>query len=135
MPLLKRKPYAPGVGLPPDLKHGEQVFVLRLTGEAFRAYGDYLAKMRLYQGRVWSCRYTGRTGLTYEEALREEAKATALLAKFPAECEEVAIRMVHHCSARLDELVNRVYEAFRPRAEGGKENEGADRVRHPLPRS
>lgn len=67
--------------LPGDLEMDEEVFVVGCTGESFREYGDYLGAMKLYKLKVWCCSYTGRSGLTYAEALEEEAKATALLVK------------------------------------------------------
>ena len=36
---------------------------------------DYCKKLSLYRKRAWTCRLTGRTGLTYEEALACEARA------------------------------------------------------------
>ena len=51
------------------------MFVNRFTGEVFDDYDDYVEKMKFYLARQWSCKYTGQSGLTFEEALQSEAKA------------------------------------------------------------
>ncbi len=38
MPLLRRVPFVPNTALPDGLSPGEQVFVVRVTGEVFRDY-------------------------------------------------------------------------------------------------
>lgn len=35
---------------------------------------DYIRRLNLYRERVWSCSRTKASGLTYEEALKSEAK-------------------------------------------------------------
>ncbi len=34
----------------------------------------YAARLRLYRSRDWTCRFSGKTGLTYEEAAASEAR-------------------------------------------------------------
>ena len=68
MPLLKRKPFT--LAEPPkDLKPHELVYQVRYTKEIFRVYHDYLNHTNLYRQRVWMCKVTGKTSLTYEEVL------------------------------------------------------------------
>ncbi|GMH41952.1 hypothetical protein BSKO_09871 [Bryopsis sp. KO-2023] len=137
MPLLKRKAYSPKRSLPDDLKDDEYLFVVSCTGEGFRSYSEYLGKVRLYRMKNWSCQFTGRAGLSFKEALNEEAKATALLNKFPADYEERVIRSVHCDVSRLEELVNKVYDELRPEEPLDKENgtKPPKQVKHPIPRS
>jgi hypothetical protein len=78
MPLLNKAPYAPSVV---DVHKNEEYFVLRVSGEAVRGYEEYLEKLRLYRTRQWSCAYTHKGGLTYEEALKEEERITSMLSK------------------------------------------------------
>lgn len=56
-----------------------QVWHIESTGEVFRSYEAYLQRMELYKQGVWSCKYTGKGGLTFEEAQQAEAKAVKQL--------------------------------------------------------
>lgn len=58
-----------------------QVFVIEHSKEVFRDYAAYVKKVELYKKPLWSCKYTGRGALTFEDALAEEQKALASLAK------------------------------------------------------
>ena len=43
----------------------------------------YVGRVNLYRQRLWTCKATGRTGLTYEEALLSERKAQANFSVLP----------------------------------------------------
>lgn len=73
MPLLKGITYQPS-GQPEDLKRDEEVFLIKNTGEILRDYEEYVQKVRLYRTPQWTCAYSGKSGLTYEQAIKEEAK-------------------------------------------------------------
>ncbi|KAM1098999.1 hypothetical protein TB2_005526 [Malus domestica] len=75
MPLLKRKPF-PLAELPNDLESHELVYQVRTTKEIFRDYNEYLNRINLYRQRIWMCKVSGKTNLTYEEALLSEDRAT-----------------------------------------------------------
>jgi delta 1-pyrroline-5-carboxylate dehydrogenase len=70
---------------PKDLKPNEEVFQVRFTKEIFRDYQDYLSCMNLYRRRVWTCKVSGKSNLTYEEAVVSERKATEKVQQFPKE--------------------------------------------------
>ena len=55
--------------------------MIEASGEIFRSYEVFVAKAELYRKPLWSCRYSGRGGLTFAEAAAEEDKARAALAK------------------------------------------------------
>jgi len=57
------------------------VFIIKFTNEIFRHYEDFIKKSALYRTPAWSCKFTGKSGLTYEEALEEENKALSSLSK------------------------------------------------------
>ena len=78
MPLQNNAPYEPTAV---DLRKTDEYFVLRASGEAVQDYTAYLDKLRLYRTHQWSCAYTHKSGLTYEEARKEEDSITALLPK------------------------------------------------------
>lgn len=81
MPGFRGQQYAPAQGLPAGASKDDDVFVLRVTGEVVASYGDYVAKLRQYRSREWTCAYTGKSGLTYEEAVQSEARSATLLSK------------------------------------------------------
>ncbi|CAM6033742.1 unnamed protein product [Sphagnum compactum] len=115
MPLLKRRPYT--VMKPPkDLKPNEEVFQVRFTKEIFRDYQDYLSCMNLYRRRVWTCKVSGKSNLTYEEAVVSERKATEKVQQFPKEFMGPVLHLVQFsCRLRIDELVDRLYKNFKER--------------------
>lgn len=61
-----------------------QVWVLEASAEVFRDYAAFVKKAELYKKPAWSCKYTGRGGLTFAEAVEEERRALAALAKVRA---------------------------------------------------
>lgn len=112
MPLLKRKPY--DLSKPPDnLKPKELVFQVRFTKEIFRDYEEYLKRINLYRQRVWTCKYTGKINLTYEEALVSERKATEKVQQFPKEFMGPVLHLVQFSMLRLDDLVSAILKAFK----------------------
>lgn len=59
---------------------------------------------------MWTCAYTGRHGLTFQEALESERKAKDLLAAFPAKLQRPLLCIVlwtHR--ARLEDVNQDVY--------------------------
>ncbi|KAM7256245.1 hypothetical protein ACFE04_011986 [Oxalis oulophora] len=75
MPLLKRKPFA--LKDPPkDLQRNEKVYQVRFTKEIFRDYQEYLKRVNIYRQKIWMCKATAKTNLSYEEALLSEKQAT-----------------------------------------------------------
>lgn len=72
----RRRPPAPAAPAPLPAR---QVWVIEDTGEVFRSYEAFLSKKGLYEQEVWACRYTGKGGLTLEQALASEKKAVAAL--------------------------------------------------------
>ena len=98
MPTLKRTAYTPTDGARAEVlaKPDAPVFQIRFTGEVFDDYADYIDRLSRYRKRVWTCTRTGKTGLTYEEALVSERKAGASLETFPEALYEPILRRVHH---------------------------------------
>ena len=80
MPTLKRREWVP-CPPPEGLKPEEEVFLIKSTGEIVKDYKTYLEKMTEYRSSQWSCKFTGRSGLTFDEALAEEQRSTALLSE------------------------------------------------------
>ncbi|KAK2384943.1 hypothetical protein P8452_39748 [Trifolium repens] len=120
MPLLRRKPFA--LTEPPqDLKPDEHVYQVRFTKEIFRDYQDYLNRLNLYRQRVWACKATGKTGLTYEEALVSEQRATEKFLQFPKEFTTPALRIIQYSMLPLKELADSIAEKLQQRLYAGAE--------------
>jgi hypothetical protein len=63
---------------------GALVFAQRTILD-FWIHRDYLSCMNLYRRRVWTCKVSGKSNLTYEEAVVSERKATEKVQQFPKE--------------------------------------------------
>ncbi len=74
MPLLRKAPF---VRAPPpsNLKPTDEVFFCEATKEAFIDYEEFFQRTILCNSLVWSCAVTGKSNLTFEEALESEEKA------------------------------------------------------------
>lgn len=46
---------------------------------------EYMNRINLYCQRVWTCKVTGKTNLTFEEALASEKQAMEKVQQFPKE--------------------------------------------------
>ncbi|XP_020111994.1 DDT domain-containing protein DDB_G0282237 isoform X2 [Ananas comosus] len=108
MPLYKRKPFAL-LDPPQDLDPNELVFQIRFTKEMFRDYQEYLKRLNLYRKRVWTCKTSGKTNLTYEEALVSEQRAVEKVQQFPKELMAPVLHMVQYSTLGIDKLVNNIY--------------------------
>ncbi|OEL18747.1 hypothetical protein BAE44_0020233 [Dichanthelium oligosanthes] len=80
MPLLKRTTFSL-LEPPENLDPSEKVFQIRFTKEMFRDYQEYLNRLNLYRQKVWTCEVSGKSNLTYEEALVCTLSLTDLLEK------------------------------------------------------
>ncbi|KAM0940236.1 putative transcription factor & chromatin remodeling DDT family [Dioscorea sansibarensis] len=108
MPLFKRKPFQL-LEAPKDLDQNELVFQVRFTKEIFRDYQDYLDRLNLYRQRVWACKVTGKSNLTYEEALVSEHRAAEKVQQFPEELMAPVLQMIQYSTLTLRDLVDEIY--------------------------
>ncbi|CAN4105527.1 unnamed protein product [Withania somnifera] len=120
MPIYKRKPFLL-VEKPKDLKPNEFVFQVRFTKEIFRDYGEYLRRINLYRHRVWTCKLTGKSYLTYEEALVSEKKAAEEVQKFPEELVAPVLRDVQFSMLSLKDLGDAVAQKLQGYLSEGSE--------------
>lgn len=80
MPLLDGKAHLLSTATPLSFRPDEQVFVLQTTGEIVSDFQRYTELHKLYRCKKWAA-ITGKTGLTYEDAAREEEKNKSLAEK------------------------------------------------------
>ncbi|KAI5746579.1 hypothetical protein M8J77_005112 [Diaphorina citri] len=84
-PLLNKKPFVRNKVNLDRLKDSDELFYCTQTGEAFEDYEDFCERVYLCNSIQWSCSYTGKSGLTYKEALESEENAKKMLKEFPME--------------------------------------------------
>lgn len=108
MPLHKKKPF-PLVEAPQNLDPSELVYQIRFTKEILLDYKEYLNRLNLYRRRVWTCKTTGKTNLTYEEALISEHHAAEKVQQFPKELMAPALEMIQYSTLTLKDLVDALY--------------------------
>ncbi|MCP9261431.1 Bromodomain adjacent to zinc finger domain protein 1A [Dirofilaria immitis] len=107
MPSLGRKQFKPSP-CPADLKPDDKVFHLPLTNEIFTSYDDFFQRQIALSSMVWTCSVTGKTGLTFEEALDSEKET---LKTFPSSFARPILYLVYKlsCRGRIEDLVNDIY--------------------------
>ncbi|KAH1038391.1 hypothetical protein J1N35_040134 [Gossypium stocksii] len=107
MPLFKRKPF--DLAKPPeDLEPSELVYQVRFTKEIFRDYQEYLNRINLYRQRVWMCKSTGKSNLTYEEAMVTEKHAIQKVQQLPNDVVAPALRIIQFSMLSLRDLADLV---------------------------
>ncbi|KAJ0266073.1 Uncharacterized protein HA466_0001320 [Hirschfeldia incana] len=107
MPLLKKKPHKL-LEPPKNLQPHELVYQVRLTKEIFRDYQMYLKRINLYRQRAWTCKSTGKTCLTYEEALESEKLANKKVQTLPRELVSPALRIIQFSTLSLKDLADAI---------------------------
>ncbi|KAF8923559.1 hypothetical protein BGZ58_002805 [Dissophora ornata] len=115
MPLLKRKAIKP---VPPpstdDFEENTPVYMMRLTNEIFTNYEDYINRFFFYQQKNWQCETTGKSGLTYEQALESEYKEKSMVAnKFPPQLRKPLLEFVQFQTTRIDGVVDDAFAKFK----------------------
>lgn len=71
MPLVNKQPFKPDP-IPDNLGPDDEVFYHELTNEIFTDYDAYFDRFLSCNFLVWTCSRTGKSGLTYKEALDSE---------------------------------------------------------------
>ncbi|KAF9175485.1 hypothetical protein BGX21_010321 [Mortierella sp. AD011] len=115
MPLLKRKAIKP---VPPpnidDFDENTPVYMMRFTNEIFTTYEDYINRYFFYQQKDWQCETTGKSGLTFEEALESEHKERSMVAnKFPPQLRKPLLEFVQFQTTRIDAVVDDAFAKFK----------------------
>jgi len=109
MPLLKKQPFE-RVKPPDNLKPDDLVFYSEATKEIFTDYEDFFQRTIMCNSLVWSCNITGKSNLTYEEALESERKAKKRLGNIPKPLKKSLLWLASHTKkGRLFEVCDDVY--------------------------
>ncbi|KAG0322830.1 hypothetical protein BGZ99_003142 [Dissophora globulifera] len=115
MPLLKRKAIKP---VPPpnpaDFDDNATVYMMRFTNEIFTTYEDYINRFFFYRQKTWQCETTGKSGLTYEQALESEHREKSMVAnKLPPQLRKPLLEFVQFETTRIDGVVDDAITKFK----------------------
>ncbi|TKY60491.1 vacuolar cation/proton exchanger 5 [Spatholobus suberectus] len=102
-------------------KEGEK---LRVVASALSVAAEGTLSMRVIARRIWTCKITGKTGLTYEEALVSEQHATEKVQQFPKELVTIALRIIQYSMLPLKDLADSIAEKLQERLFVGAELHG-----------
>ena len=98
MPLLKSQNFADQAENQPQVSNNSEVFYVPETGQIFDDYEKYVDGLVQQSKSIWTCKYSGKSGLTFQEALESEMKAEGLLSNFPEVWKNPILRLVQHCT-------------------------------------
>lgn len=75
----------------------------------------YLDRWQLYRRRQWTCTVTGKSGLTYEEALNSERKSKEeLRERIPDALQrQILLAVQYNMTSRIDKLTEDIAEHMR----------------------
>lgn len=71
MPLVNKQPFKPNP-IPDNLSPDHEVFYHELTNEIFTSHDAFFDRFLYCNSLIWTCSRTGKSGLTYREALDSE---------------------------------------------------------------
>ncbi|KAB5558006.1 ATP-utilizing chromatin assembly and remodelling N-terminal-domain-containing protein [Coniochaeta sp. 2T2.1] len=131
MVLFKRKPVQ-FLTIPDIQDDHVEVWHIPQTGEIFTTYEDYLNRMDFYKQKRFICQISGKSGLTFFDALKSEvtpnhtclllpaanrpkfAGAAEVEQAFPEALKGPVLRKVQfQTTSRIDALVDRIYDEFK----------------------
>eukprot|EP00080_Pristionchus_pacificus_P000461 PDM60481.1 athp-2 [Pristionchus pacificus] len=109
MPLYNKKPLS-RIHPPINLQPTDKVYYLEASGEIFTTYDEFFNRTILLNSTDFSCALTGKTGLTYFEALESENEAKEELKNFPDYLQAPILYLVQYltCRGRLDDVLSDV---------------------------
>eukprot|EP01084_Bolivina_argentea_P207192 353563_1 len=94
---------------PTDLPPTTKVFQIRFTGEIFTEYTDYSARLDFYRQPKFSCKYTGKTGFNYENALSHEIQTKSQIYNhIPSQYIPIILQNTQFSQLKLTDLMNSI---------------------------
>ncbi|KAI7906927.1 uncharacterized protein BX663DRAFT_494236 [Cokeromyces recurvatus] len=74
---------------------------------------EYIKRISLYRKPIWQCESTGKSNLTYKQALEsEKTEKERVQDKFPEQLQKNVLLHVQFQTARLDTIVDNTYQRF-----------------------
>jgi len=94
-----------------------------MTPPFFR-FRSFFERTILCSSTLWSCKYTGKSGLTYQEAQESERSIRKQGHSLPEPIQRAALTLVHHTQrGRLANLCDEVFSYLKDRYQEGEEVE------------
>ncbi len=114
MVLFKRKGvfYLPKPNIEDD---AADIWIIPQTSEVFTSYESYLQRMDWYKQKRFTCEVSGRSGMSFLDALRsEKAGSREVDQAFPDALKGPVLRRVQFSTtSRIDNLVDEVFDDFK----------------------
>ncbi|KAL7301539.1 hypothetical protein TKK_0005971 [Trichogramma kaykai] len=115
MPLLRKKPFQ-RLHVSSDFRDDDEVFHCAVTNEIFKDYNEFCERIILCNSMIWSCSITGKSGMTYEEALLCEENAKESLKEFPMELRIPILYLASKTQrTSLSDMIDDVFQYARER--------------------
>ncbi|CAB0031229.1 unnamed protein product [Trichogramma brassicae] len=115
MPLLRKKPFQ-RLHVSSDFRDDDEVFHCAVTNEIFKDYNEFCERIILCNSMIWSCSITGKSGMTYEEALLCEENAKESLKEFPMELRIPILYLANKTQrTSLSDMIDDVFQYARER--------------------
>ncbi|XP_053985965.1 bromodomain adjacent to zinc finger domain protein 1A isoform X2 [Hylaeus volcanicus] len=115
MPLLRKQPFQ-RLHVSSDFRDDDEVFHCEVTNEIFKDYNEFCERIILCNSLIWSCSITGRSNMTYEEALQYEENAKKSLKEFPMELRIPILYLASKTNrSSFNEMIEDVYLFARER--------------------
>ncbi|GFR65697.1 tyrosine-protein kinase BAZ1B-like [Elysia marginata] len=109
MPLLGKKVFST-TPMSPQNGTTDAPYLIPHTKERFESKSEFEKRKDLYNQSIWTCRATGHTGLTHEEACKSEQTVMEQLStQFPKCFEKDVLTLVHHNTISLDTIVDKAW--------------------------
>ncbi|CAH8850715.1 unnamed protein product [Trichobilharzia szidati] len=97
----------------PEEPESKPEFIVPETQEICTSAEELQRKSTIYNESIWTCRVTGKSNLTYREALKTEATAIKTLKKcFPKFFEKTILERIHLSTLPLESLVHSCWTAI-----------------------
>ncbi|KAK2707515.1 bromodomain adjacent to zinc finger domain protein 1A-like [Artemia franciscana] len=124
MPLLRKEPFYPNKR-PENLSPDDEVFICQYTNEIFTDYEGFFERSILCNSLIWSCSLTGKSNLTYDEALQSEQNALKnVIETISKEIRRLAVFLATLIKKkRLTDVMDDVHNYIRDRYVVGEEVE------------
>ncbi|RUS86394.1 hypothetical protein EGW08_005844 [Elysia chlorotica] len=109
MPLLGKKVFST-TPMSPQNGTKDAPYLIPHTKERFESKSEFEKRKDLYNQNIWTCRATGHTGLTHEEACKSETTIMEQLSsQFPTCFEKDVLSLVHHNTISLETIVDKAW--------------------------
>ncbi|EZA54009.1 Bromodomain adjacent to zinc finger domain protein 1A [Ooceraea biroi] len=115
MPLLRKQPFQ-RLHVSSDFRDDDEVYHCEVTNEIFKDYNEFCERIILCNSLIWSCSITGKTNMTFEEALQCEENAKKSLKEFPMELRIPILYLASKTNrSSFNEMIEDVYQFARDR--------------------